>query len=117
MHALCKLLVITGSCRAARHSSWLCRLYLLTLPCCAGGTFSLFKSFLPLKCNVTTTFVPINDIAAVATAITPNTRAIYTETQSNPMLVASDLPRLAELAHSRGIKLVVSLDLSPDGVV
>ena len=97
--------------------SWLCRLHPLTHPCCAGGTFSLFKSFLPLKCNVITTFVPINDIAAVAAAITPNTRAIYTESQSNPMLAASDLPRLAELAHSRGIKLVVSLDLSLDGVV
>ena len=112
------LFIEWANVQAARSDpSLLCRLHLLTHPCCAGGTFSLFKSFLPLKCNVTTTFVPINDIAAVAAAITPNTRAIYTESQSNPMLVASDLPRLAELAHSRGIKLVVSLDLSPDGVV
>lgn len=35
-------------------------------------------------------------------------QVIYTETVSNPTLVVADIPALAELAHARGIKLVVS---------
>lgn len=42
-----------------------------TMCACAGGTFALFKSFLPLKCNIHTTFVDISDLEAVAAAITP----------------------------------------------
>lgn len=39
----------------------------------AGGTFALMKSFLPQKCNVSTTFVAINDLEAVRAAITDRT--------------------------------------------
>lgn len=47
------------------------------------------------------------DLAAVEAAITPKTKAIFTESFSNPMLNVSDLPTLGELAHRRGLSLVV----------
>lgn len=40
----------------------------------AGGTFALLSDFLPLKMGITTTFVPIDDLAAVEAAIRPNTK-------------------------------------------
>ncbi|MCY1299865.1 Cystathionine gamma-synthase [compost metagenome] len=49
----------------------------------------------------------INDLAAVAAAITPATKIIYTETASNPLVRVSDIPALARLAKARGLKLLV----------
>lgn len=78
-----------------------------------GGTHALLKEFLPAKCGITTTFVPISDLGAVAAAITDRTRVIYTESLSNPTLVAADIPRLAELAQAKGLKLVVDNTFTP----
>jgi methionine-gamma-lyase len=58
------------------------------------------QDFLPSKCGITTTFVPIDDHEAVVAAVTPRTRAIYTESLSNPTLVVADIPRLAQIAHA-----------------
>jgi hypothetical protein len=44
--------------------------------------------------------VPIDDHEAVVAAVTPRTRAIYTESLSNPTLVVADIPRLAQIAHA-----------------
>jgi cystathionine beta-lyase/cystathionine gamma-synthase len=51
--------------------------------------------------------VPIADLAAVEAAIGPDTRAIYVEPFSNPLLNVADLPALAAIAGRRGIPLVV----------
>ena len=61
----------------------------------------LLQDFLPAKAGIATTFVPISDLDAVAAALTPSTRVIYTETLSNPTLVVADIPALAELAHAK----------------
>lgn len=45
-----------------------------TMPDGSGGTFALLKDFLPLKCNISTTFVPISDLSAVEKAIQSNTK-------------------------------------------
>jgi methionine-gamma-lyase len=42
---------------------------------CPGGTFALLKSFFPTKCGITTTFVDITNLDAVAAAITTRTKA------------------------------------------
>lgn len=78
-----------------------------------GGTFALFKDYLPVRTGVKTTFVDIADLAAVERAITPKTKVLYTETIANPTLVVADLARLAELAHKRGCRLVVDNTFSP----
>lgn len=51
--------------------------------------------------------VDITDLAAVEAAITPQTRAIYTEVFSNPSLVVADVPALADIAHRHGLTLIV----------
>ena len=53
------------------------------------------------------TLVDTTDLDAVAAAITPTTRAIFTEVFSNPRLKVLDLDALAALAHGRGLALVV----------
>jgi methionine-gamma-lyase len=78
-----------------------------------GGTFALFKDFLPAKSGIRTSFVNITDHAAVAAAFTPKTKLLYVETMSNPTLRIADLPKLAEITHQRGAKLVVDNTFTP----
>ena len=71
-----------------------------------GGTFSQFDvSFRRL--GIQTTFVDIDDLDAVAAAITPRTRLIYAETLGNPLINVLDIEAVAEVAHAAGIPLVV----------
>jgi methionine-gamma-lyase len=78
-----------------------------------GGTFALFHDFLPRKTGIKTTFVPMLDLAAIEAAITDRTRLIYVESLANPTLVVADIPRLAEIAHRHGARLVVDNTFSP----
>jgi methionine-gamma-lyase len=78
-----------------------------------GGTFALFRHFLPKHAGIDVTFVDADDPAAVAAAMTPRTRMVYVESMSNPTLTVPDLPRLAEIAHARGAKLVVDNTFCP----
>lgn len=78
-----------------------------------GGTFALLNDFFPAKTGVHTTFVDATNLDEVARAITPKTKAIYVETMSNPTLNVVDIPKLAELAHSRGLQLVVDNTFTP----
>lgn len=77
-----------------------------------GGTYALMANYLP-KFNVKTSFVDITDMEAVEKAITPDTKVIYTESMTNPLLAISDIPKLAEIAHKRGIKLIVDNTFTP----
>jgi methionine-gamma-lyase len=77
-----------------------------------GGTYALLANYLP-KFNIQTTFVDISNLEAVKKAIRPNTKIIYTETMTNPMLVISDIPALAEMAHKQNIKLLVDNTFTP----
>ncbi len=78
-----------------------------------GGTYALLHDFLPRTTGVTTRFVDITDLDAVRAAITDETRVVFTESVSNPMLRIADIPRLAEIAHNAGIPLVVDNTFSP----
>ena len=49
-----------------------------------------------------TSFVDMTDPAAVAAALTPRTRVVWTETPSNPTLAVTDLGAVADLAHAAG---------------
>lgn len=77
-----------------------------------GGTFAFLKNYLP-KFNISVDFVNIEDLDAVEKAIRPNTRLIYTESMTNPMLQISDLPRLSEISRRHGVKLVVDNTFTP----
>ncbi len=77
-----------------------------------GGTYALFKNFLP-KFNITTAFVDITDVKAVEKGITKKTRMIYCEAVSNPLLEIADLSALSRLAKKYDIPLVVDNTFSP----
>jgi methionine-gamma-lyase len=77
-----------------------------------GGTFAFMSNWLK-SFKIDVTFVNITDLEAVKKAIQPNTRIIYTETMTNPMLQISDIPALAEIAHGMGIKLIVDNTFTP----
>lgn len=79
---------------------------------CYGGTFAFMKNYLP-KFNIDVTFVDISDLDSVKAAMRPNTRMIYTETMTNPLLQISDVPALKEIAKSQGAKLVVDNTFTP----
>lgn len=78
-----------------------------------GGTFAIFKDFLPKKTGINVSFVDMNDHAAVEAAFTDKTRVLYVETMSNPTLLVADIPKLAEIAHAHNAKLVVDNTFCP----
>jgi methionine-gamma-lyase len=77
-----------------------------------GGTFAFMQNYLT-KFNIETTFVDITNLESVKAAIKPNTKLIYTETMTNPMLQISDIPALADIADANNIKLVVDNTFTP----
>ena len=77
-----------------------------------GGTYAFLKNYLP-KFNIEVTFVNISDLDSVEAAIKPNTKLIYTESVTNPLLQVSDIPRLGEIAKNSGIKLIVDNTFTP----
>ena len=78
-----------------------------------GGSYALLNDFLPAKSGITTHFVDITDLDAVANAITDKTRLIFTESISNPTLRVANIPRLSALAKEKGIPVVVDNTFSP----
>ncbi|WP_395790039.1 cystathionine gamma-synthase [Aquimonas sp.] len=72
-----------------------------------GGTYRLFERVRRRSAGLDFSFVDLNDIDAVAAAVRPNTKLIWCETPTNPMLKLVDIARLAEFARARGILLAV----------
>lgn len=71
-----------------------------------GGTYNLFKVTLP-RLGINVKFVGGDNIEEFERLIDSKTKALYVETIGNPGLNIADLPALAELAHSKGIPLIV----------
>lgn len=77
-----------------------------------GGTYAFMKNFLP-NLNIQTSFVDITKLETVENAIQPNTKVLYCESISNPLLEVADLEGLAKIAHKYQITLVVDNTFSP----
>lgn len=71
-----------------------------------GSTVSLFDKILP-RFGIEASFVPLSDVAAWEAAIRPNTRMLFVETPSNPLMELGDIRQLANLAQAHGCLLVV----------
>ncbi len=72
-----------------------------------GGTYRLFARVLG-EWGVDVTPAPMDDLAAVRAAIRPGqTRVLWCETPTNPLLGVADIAALAETAHAAGARLVV----------
>ena len=72
-----------------------------------GGTFRLFNNVRGRSAGLKFSFTKIEDIAALKAAIRPETRMIWVETPTNPMLKVVDMAKVAEVAREHGALLVV----------
>lgn len=71
-----------------------------------GGSYRLLaKIFAPW--GITHGVVDLGDHAAVEAAITPETKLLWIETPSNPLMAITDVRALAGLAHAAGVRVVV----------
>lgn len=72
-----------------------------------GGSYRLFERVRRRSAGLDFTFVDLNDAAALKSALKPNTRMIWAETPTNPMLKLVDLSKVATFAKKHGLILVV----------
>jgi len=72
-----------------------------------GGSYRLFERVRRRSAGLDFTFVDLADTDALKAAVKPNTRLIWAETPTNPMLKLVDLARLGAFAKKRGLILVV----------
>lgn len=77
-----------------------------------GGTYAFMKNFLP-PFQIETSFVDISNFEAIESAIRPETKIIYCESVSNPLLEVADLKRLSGICKKYGLQLVVDNTFSP----
>jgi len=72
-----------------------------------GGTYRLFERVRQRSAGLQFTYVDLNDLNAVRAAVRPNTRMIWAETPTNPLLKVVDLQKLGLFARKHGLLLVV----------
>lgn len=72
-----------------------------------GGTYRLFERVRRRSAGLDFSFVDLNDTAAVRAALRPETKMIWAETPTNPMLKLVDLAKVAAFAKKHGLLLVV----------
>ena len=77
-----------------------------------GGTYAFLKNFTP-RMDIKTSFVDITKLDVIEAAINENTKMIYCESVSNPLLEVADIKALAALAKKYDLKLVVDNTFSP----
>lgn len=77
-----------------------------------GGTYAFLKNFIP-RMQIETTFVDITKPDIVEAAINKNTKVLYCESVSNPLLEVADIPALAKIAKKHNLKLIVDNTFSP----
>jgi cystathionine gamma-lyase len=71
-----------------------------------GGTFRIFDKVLK-QWGLSATFMDMSDPTRVREALRPNTRLVWLETPSNPMLKVFDISAIAELSRAAGVPLCV----------
>jgi cystathionine beta-lyase len=71
-----------------------------------GGAYRVLSTIFS-RMGISSTFVDATDLAAIEAAINPETKGIYLETPSNPLLKITDLRGAAEIAQRHGIITLV----------
>jgi cystathionine gamma-synthase len=80
---------------------------------CYGGTERLFRLYSEIF-NFEVTYVDMSDIENVRRALKPNTKGVWIETPSNPLLNIYDIEAICRIAHSAGaLAMVDNTFLSP----
>jgi O-acetylhomoserine (thiol)-lyase len=114
-----RMAALEGGCAAVSLSSGmsaisstllnLCRSgdQIVAVPTLYGGATTLLTEVLP-DYGITTSWVQDpDDVAAYAAAITTTTKAVYIESLGNPSMNVIDIAKVAEVAHDRGLPLIV----------
>lgn len=70
-----------------------------------GGTFRLFTRILA-NYNIEFDFVDTSDVTNVEAAIKENTKMVFVETPTNPVMIVTDLQAVSDLAHAAGARVV-----------
>ena len=71
-----------------------------------GGSYRIFERVMR-RYNVETSYVPAGSLTAYEKAIRPNTKMMWLETPTNPLLRLVDIQAIAEIAHRRNLLVVV----------
>jgi len=71
-----------------------------------GGSYRIFERVMR-RYNVETSYVPAGNVAAYEQAIRPNTKLIWLESPTNPLLRLIDIQAVTEIAHRHNILVVV----------
>jgi cystathionine gamma-lyase len=71
-----------------------------------GGTFRLFERVRKRSAGLEFSFVDLSDPAALSRALRPNTRMVWVETPSNPLLKLTDLKAVSAITRERGLLAV-----------
>jgi methionine-gamma-lyase len=77
-----------------------------------GGTYALFKNFLP-RLGINTKFADLSDFDGLESLVSENTRVLYCESVSNPLLEVADIPKLSAFCKKHNLKLVIDNTFSP----
>ena len=72
-----------------------------------GGSYRLFERVRRRSAGLDFTFLDLNDAVALRAALKPNTRMIWAETPTNPMLTLVDLAKVGAFARKHGLLFVV----------
>ncbi len=70
-----------------------------------GGTFRLFNRIL-IDYGIEFSLADTSDVNNLESAFRPNTKMVFVETPTNPVMTVTDLKAVSELAHTRGCKVV-----------
>ena len=77
-----------------------------------GGTYAFLKNFTP-QLGIETDFVDITSLDDIKKLIKPNTKIIYCEVSSNPLLETADIESISEIAKKYNLKLIVDNTFTP----
>ena len=77
-----------------------------------GGTYAFLKNFAS-KLNISTSFVDITNLESIKKSINSETKLIYCEAVSNPLLEIANISEISKIAKAAGIMLVVDNTFSP----
>jgi len=77
-----------------------------------GGSFAFLNNYVE-RFGIEVTFVDTTNLEQVKSAVKPNTKVIYTETMSNPLLRISNVGELRKIADGAGAKLIIDNTFTP----
>ncbi|MGA0545575.1 cystathionine gamma-synthase [Brevundimonas sp. VNH65] len=72
-----------------------------------GGSWRLFERVRRRSMGLDFSYVDLGDLSAVEAAITPETRLLWVETPTNPLMKVADIAALSKIAKAHGLLLIV----------